>query len=90
MSRHRGRQFHVRALRISSSDNARGTTMGEVIQGPWKRREGPDLREQLEIELHKLQKLLAEVREEPAEKSGAHAGGTSIPPRQEAVKLDSV
>jgi hypothetical protein len=38
--------------------------MGEVIQGPWKRREVPDLREQLEYELLKLQTLLARVREE--------------------------
>jgi len=45
--------------------------MGEVIQGPWKRREVPDLREQLEYELHKLQKLLARVREERPEETGA-------------------
>lgn len=41
--------------------------MGDVIQGPWKRREVPDLREQLEYELQKLQKLLAQVRLERPE-----------------------
>ena len=64
--------------------------MGEVIQGPWKRPEGPDLREQLEFELHKLQKLLAEVREEPPEQSNGQGGEASVPPRQEAAKVDSV
>jgi hypothetical protein len=64
--------------------------MGEVIQGPWKRREGPDLREQLEIELHKLQKMLAEVREEPAGGSAGQEGDRRALPRPEAAKLDSV
>jgi len=47
--------------------------MGEVIQGPWKRREVPDLREQLEYELQKLQKLLAQVRQERPEETATPA-----------------
>jgi hypothetical protein len=64
--------------------------MGEVIQGPWKWLKGPDLREQLEHELHKLQQLLAEVRQDPPDESGGAEAPASGAPRQDAVKLDSL